>query len=46
MKMGAAVPSWLVNMLKATANLIEAAGGQNVTEDEEETALLDQENRH
>ena len=38
-KMGAAVPSWLVNMLKATANLIEAAGGQNVTEDEEESLI-------
>lgn len=45
-KMGAAVPSWLVNMLKATANLIEAAGGQNVTDEEEIAALPDQENRH
>ena len=39
-KMGANVPSWLVKILKASASLVEAAGEQNVAEDEEKTVLL------
>ena len=35
-KMGANVPSWLVKLLKASANIVEAAGGNAAEQDQNE----------